>query len=105
MKRTVDQRVLGTAETTKNRTMTRTQCIHPGCFAPDLYHVGSFESHNTFRPTPSQSWCTVGLAAMLRIKAFEDLFRRLFQADVPVLQRRCCKAVHGGIANEVVLDA
>ena len=38
---------------------------------------------------------------MLTIKAFEDLFRRLLQADVALLQGRCGYKASRCIANQV----
>ena len=75
MKRTVGQHVLGTSAHKSNKESNHdSNTIWTSRF-------GSFESRNTFRPTPSQSWRTAGVPAMLTVKAFEDLFRRLLQAD------------------------
>ena len=85
MQRTVGQRVLGTSASKNNKDTM----------------FGWFDSRNTFHSTPSQSWCATGVPAMLTIKAFEDLFWRLLQADVALLQGRCGYKASRCIANQV----
>ena len=95
MKRTVGQHVLGTSAHKSNKESNHdSNTIWTSRF-------GSFESRNTFRPTPSQSWRTAGVPAMLTVKAFEDLFRRLLQADAARLQGRCGYKASRCIANQV----
>ena len=85
MQRTVGQRVLGTSAGKNNKDTM----------------FGWFDSRNTFHSTPFQSWCATGVPAMLTIKAFEDFFRRLLQADVALLQGRCGYKASRCIANQV----